>query len=56
MEAKIKITLDEKEKSELTSQFVELALLIEKANSLADELAHKIGGMRMSFKIGRVDD
>ena len=54
-EIKVKISLDDASKETATKEAEEMISLIEKASSLADELARKVGEMRLGFKVGRVD-
>ena len=53
-EVDVKVSMDANSKEEVLKDAEELISAIEKANSLADELARKVGHLKLGFQIGRV--
>ena len=53
-EVNVKVSMDANSKEEALKDAEELISAIEKANSLADELAQKVGNLKLGFQIGRV--
>lgn len=50
----VKVSMDSGSKEDVLKDVEELISAIEKANSLADELARKVGNLKLGFQIGRV--
>lgn len=49
----VMVAMDSGSKEDVLKDVEELIFAIEKANSLADELARKVGNLKLGFQIGR---
>lgn len=53
-DAKVFVSMDQGSAEEVKKAIAELTSAIEKANSLADELARKVWELKLRFKVGSV--